>query len=574
MNNMGNQFDSRYWGGGKFPDPFFDIASQYMPKDIKRTFAWCEYLYFTNGIVRAATERIVQYFVTELQYKNNDTDNVRKLKNILEKQLKIKNVALMMANNFLVYGNSIATIYFPFRRVLKCPVCGLEVDIHNLAYKYSDLQYSGTCPCGKLVKFTAVDHKDFDTKNINIIHLDPKNMDINYNPFSGRSEYYWTIPNNVITEIKSQNKFMIESTPPEILQAVQEGKTFKFDNAYIIHMKQPTLSGVQVEWGLPFFINILKLNYYAALLRRANEAIALDFVVPFRILSPGHSSPNADPVAMASLSNFVSEMQSMVFRHRNDPADIQIAPFPIAYQAFGGEKKSLDLTNEIKSIIEEQLHSLNYPSELFYNTLRLQSYPPALRLFENTWSHLVEGLNTFVQWVADHICDHMGMQRETVSFTRVTIADDIEKRQVLLQLASSQQISMISALKAYGLDFEEEQRQMAEQQKIMSTIQQDMQEEAQVAQQMGQGQQPADSSPMDVQSQGQQLAMNMLSMPQEQRRIQLNQMNQMNPTLYAIVKDKMEKIRSTSQTQQGYQTLQQMGMGGATGGQPPAGPPQ
>ena len=53
-------------GADKFPNPFFDIASEYMPRDLNQIFEYCEYLYLSNGTYRQAARRVVRYFLTEL----------------------------------------------------------------------------------------------------------------------------------------------------------------------------------------------------------------------------------------------------------------------------------------------------------------------------------------------------------------------------------------------------------------------------------------------------------------------------------------------------------------------------
>lgn len=558
--------------GSAFPNPFYDIASTYLPRDIKRTFVWCEYLYFNGTVVKAATDRIIQYFITEIQYKSN-TKNTDKLKEVLEKQLKIKSVLINIGKDYLTYGNSINSIFFPFIRGLKCPACGLEINAKKLPeYDYDNEKFKGKCPCGETVQFKVIQRKDFNTKKIGVIRIDPKALKIKRHPLSGATEYYWQIPKEYIHKVKNEkDEFFINDTPGEVLHAIAEDEAFKWSDSYIHHIKLPTLAGFPLEWGCPIFLHVLKLNYYASILRRANETIALDFVVPFRVLSPGSNSPNFDPAMQYQLGDFAAQMNSMVRRHRYDPADIQIAPFPVNYQAFGAENKALDVTAEIKSVIEEMLHTLNYPAELFFNTLRIQSFPPALRLFENTWSDLVTGLNGFLQWLTDHITTYMRWPREEVELTKVTIADDIEKRQVLLQLASAQQISMLTALKAYGLDFKDEQKKIADQQKILMDVQREMQEEMAVEQQLSEGGQ-GQAMP-DINTEAQLKAQEMLKMPHEYRVRALRQLEQMNPTLHAMTKQIMEKARNMSRSQMGLENLAAAGMTGhqvpPEGGMPP-----
>lgn len=65
-------------------------------------------------------------------------------------------------------------------------------------------------------------------------------------------------------------------------------------------------------------------------------------------------------------------------------------------------------------------------------------------------------------------------------------------------------------------------------------------------------------TPNDLTMQAEQLAMQMLGMPYEIRKSQLNQMKKADETLHALVIQKMETIRRQAQQQGGFQMIQQM----------------
>jgi hypothetical protein len=557
-----------------FPSPYYDMAVTTFPRDMKHAFDWSEYLFLSNGIVRVATIRTVVYFITELVY-DQDTEYTGKLKKVLEEDLRIKTILGDMALDYAVYGNALATIYYPFLRIFKCPNCKVERPCSAVKYySYDSGKFKGSCPMceAKNVTFEVFETKKLDAKEINVLRIPPKQIQIRKHPFSKATQYYWEIPQDIQNKIvQEKDVFYINQTPMEILETVSSKKVLLFNNDSIHHVRGNSVSGFNPEWGCPPMIHILRQNYYASALKRANECIALDFVVPFRVISPGSSSPNSDPVSMINLGEFAANMKSMVERHRLDPADIQISPVPLQYQAFGAEKKALDVTAEIKFATEEMLHSLNYPAELFFNTLQVQALAPALRVFENTWSPLVDGMNGFLQWLVDGICDFMGWPGHKVSLATVTTADDIEKRQIGLQLAAAQQISSITAQRAFGYDFEEEQKKILEQQKIMMRIQEDfMSEQKQQAQmsENGQGGQQG-QSPMDINTQAQAMAQEWMAQPEPMRVRAMRQAEASNPTLYAMAKNVMEKMRSAARSQNGLQNLQAMGLQGDMG--PPQG---
>lgn len=550
---------------GLFANPFFDIASGHLPRDTSKTFEMCEQIYATNGVVKSATDRVAQYFITEIQVKDEANKNAEELKKLLRKN---KSLYLQAAIDSIVYGNSFVTVYLPFTRMLICPICKGSFNSRKVDYKFSNYKFMMTCPrCGVTKEATVNDHKEKNPELINFIRIDPGQIVINHDIFSGKSEYYWNIAQTAMRSIinsATTNKLTTSSMPLDIMKVIEKGRNFCFAPKKFHHFKNPSLAGVSSQWGFPAYLPIMKLNFYNAVLRRANEAIAMDFIVPFRVLSP-RATPSTDPMAMISAEIFVAKMKDMVNRHKTDPADMQVMPYPVEYQAFGAEGKSLNVEPEIRNTSDEMLNALNYPAELYRNNLQYQAMPSALRVFENTWQYLVDGSNDLLQFTADHICGFQGWERMEVGFTQVKVADDMERKQIFMQLAAAQQISMMTALKPYDLDYAKERKNLAYQMKIDQEIQQEMakemKEEAAMAPPGEAGSQM--NHPADIIGQANNLAQMLQSMPQEQRRIELRKIDNMNPVLHATVLKELEKLREAFKTQAGYQRMAQAGMGGA-----------
>jgi hypothetical protein len=549
-------------GGGMFPDPFSDMASFHLPQDIRKTFRLCRKIYMSNGIVKSATDRVAQYFITDIQIKDEDNKNAEELKKLLRRQ---KSLYLQASIDSIVFGNSFVVVYLPFTRMLICPNCKVAFNSDKVDYRFSNYKFIINCPgCKRSGEATVNDHKEKNPELVNFIRIDPEQVSINYDIFSGKSEYYWDISQTSMKSVINAavtNKLSINSMPIDIMEVIKKDQNFLFTPKKFHHFKNPSLAGVSSQWGFPPYLPIMKLDHYNAVLRRANEAIALDFITPFRVLSP-RATPAGDPMVMHSSDIFTSKMRDMVHRHRIDPCDTQIMPYPVEYQAFGAEAKALNVTPEIKDTSDEMLNSLNYPAELYRNNLQYQAMPSALRVFENTWEYLIEGANSLLQFTADHYCGFKGWKRMEVEFTKVKVADDMERKQIFMQLAAAQQISMMTALKPYDLDYAKEKRNVAYQAKIDQEIQQemmrDMKEEAAMA---PPGEASAQlSNPSDILGQATNLAMVLQPMPYEQRRVELNKISKMNPALHAVVLKKLEELRDQYKTEAGHQMMAQQGM--------------
>lgn len=563
-NKSGTRTSGLY--GYYFTNPYFDMASTFIPSNIKEIFKKCEYLYYNNPVVRPATDRVANYFITDLKFNGEENEGSEKIRHALIKDIKINARSRDVGIDGIVYGNSISTIFLPFTRMLYCkdhPT--VKYNAEKVSYRFENFNFHAHCyKCDKIRIMEVDDVPLRDTSKINIHRWNPRQIDINYDFWSGKKEYYWNIPDNYKNQLSSEinsgrtgntepNRLRLNNIPIEVLKAIKNNEKFKIDSRFVFHYKHPALAGVEHQWGFPVYLNIIKLDYHIALLRKANEVIANDYIVPFRILSPAGNA-GTDPIQNLSYSNFVGQMRQMVLDHRVDPADVKISPVPVQYQAFGGEAKALNTSELVKGVSEEQLHSLNYPAELFFNTLQIQAMPTALRLFENNWSYLVDGINEFLQWVCNHVCDHMKWDKREVSYTRVTTADDIERRQVMMNLAASNQISLITALKQYGIDLKEELKNIANQTKMQQEIEQELMEDQAMQQQMSEEQQ---MNPLDMNSQADQIAMNMLQIPDESMREQhLRELKKSNETIHALVTTKMREMRShrgTDAFQQGQQ---------------------
>ena len=71
-----------YWKSGtgdqQFPDPFLDVASQNMPTTMKNALWWSEYVWGVFGTYRMAMERIVSYFLTDIDVTGDVSDEEKK----------------------------------------------------------------------------------------------------------------------------------------------------------------------------------------------------------------------------------------------------------------------------------------------------------------------------------------------------------------------------------------------------------------------------------------------------------------------------------------------------------------
>ena len=551
-------------GADKYPNPFCDIASEYVPRDINSILEWCEYLYLTFGTYRAAARRVVRYFITDLVLEGSSDDERDKYEDFLRNELHILNELSNIGDDFMVYGNVFISLYFPFDRYFICPHCGTTYHCKTVEYKFdmSTGVFRGDCrKCGAhKVEFKREDRRSPDRSRVRIIRWNPKEIRMRVHPISDRIEYYLEIDQGFIQRIRDNKNFYIDDTPWSLLETIVRGNKskgrplFKFREDAIYHLRDATLAGLPIKgWAIPPIMPNFKLAYYIQLLRRYDEAIALDFIVPFRVLFPAvNRGPQGnDPLSTMSMGSFVGHMKQMVERKRKNITDVQVAPFQVGYEMIGGEGQNLAPKESIAQALDELLNAIGFPAELYKGSLSIQAFPVALRLFEKSWGVLVDGLNDVLSWILVRLSRHFMWGDINGSLRSVTLADDIEQKALALQSAAGMDISKQTAYRPLGIDYLEEQRRVVEEQAEIQKLQQEAMEDQEAAQaegaEGGMAEGPGGApgaTPGDVYEQGKEKAQQLLlQTPPSMRRGELIKIKHSNPTLHAIVTQEMDNMR-------------------------------
>ena len=636
-NTLTNNFASSGPGVGsddRFPDPFCDIASLSMPESIQSALRWCEFIMNCNGVYRQAVDRVVSYFLTDIQIEDLGKNELGreekdKYEEFFNNTIGIKNALHSVAMDYLTYGNSFTTLLVPFRRYLSCKKCGLEMPIAQIynkpacAFKWQNFQFHATCPqCKYTGEWSHIDRRTSDTADLKIKRWSPHEIELLWDPYTDDVRYVWRIPEDYRTLIKQGHLHHLERASWEVIQAIKDNKNLMFDKDIVFHLKEDALAGLRNRgWGISRILANFRQAWYVQILMRYNEAVALDYVIPFRVITPaprGGDAQSSDPVHTINLSSFTARVQAMLRARRSDPARWNVLPFPVNYQALGGDASQLAPKELIDQGLDTLLKCIGMPVELFNGTLTMQAAPAALRVFEANWGHLPHNLNRFLGYVAEQVAKIKSWEPASVTLIRVTHADDLNRQMAKLQLMMGGQISKSTGLKSVGLDYDEETKRTLEEERIYAEEQGKMQKEMEQSQQMdtltqadpmmggvgnagagatgapqpgappqgapGAPPNPVDQfllqrqnspniprTPDDLQSQAQLIAQQLMSLPESQKDSQLIKLKRSDPTMHALVKSIIGDIRQQAQQQGGAMVLaQQYGGGQGGGGQPAA----
>lgn len=609
-----------------FPSPFFDMASLAMPESNQAALEWCEYIFNSEGSYRMAQERTIAYFLTDVEIgaqgsasKHLGDDEREKWTDYLNEQLGILGAVQDMDRDRMCYGNAFASLHIPFQRLLVCPRCysqyPLNVVHDNAAFQFAwqNMEFVATCPRCKVGSgyrgpFQINDRPQNTPDKLKVKRWNPKEIHILWDPFSHDTAYLWKIPEDYKRLVRQGKLYYLERVGQSVLKAIKNNQLIRFGPDVLYHMKEPTLAGLPNRgWGISRTIVNFRQIWYVQVLKRYNEAIALDYVIPFRLITPasrsGGSGPSSDPLLSVDMGDFMSQVRAMLRRRRRDPAAWHTLGYPVEYQALGGDAQQLAPKDLLDQGLDTMLNAAGTPVELYRGTLQLQTAPVSLRLFEATWMHLVGDNNAFLRWLVERSAKILSWEAVSARHKRVTHADDMQRHMAMLQLMMSGDVSRTTGLRTMGVEFADELRRRAEdaraEQEMQAEIEEEMQQSA-FGQQIAKGApaggvpgQPMDPAmaqaggappaggaapaggdpaamglppgpvsglmtsgdlprtPEDMLSTAESLAQQLLGLPESQKDSELRMLKQKNQVLHDLVTARIKDIRSQARSQGG-----------------------
>jgi len=549
--------------GASNPNPMFDFLTGFAPRKLKDLFRWVEYLYYNSAHIFAALKKFAEYPVTEISIDTDDEVKKDNWTRILDKCLRARNVAIYSGLDLHLYGNSFSSVYHPFNRFLICEACAARTNIKKIAYKFNlkALTFDYTCPgCKAPARGKLKDEKVSDEKRINVIRWDPKLIDINHNPITGESEYYYTIPQELKRKVEKGDAHIINTMPIEFLRAIKDNKVFKFAQGQLYHMKISPPAGIESQWGFPPLTSTIKLFFYTAVLRKANEAIALEHIVPFRILHPAPISGTADPATQINLLKWRQEMESNLKKWRRDPNHIMFAPAALGVTLMGGQGRSLLTLGEVKEAEDNIIAAMGIPREFLYGGLSFSGSAITLRMLENQLETYTAQLNAQLEWLVEQTATIMGWSPAKAEFIPFRLIDDAQQKQLILNLNSIKPlVSDGTILDMLDIDInterdkrqqellDETRSQLDTQTKVQALQNDVMQQATQLAQQGPSA--GLNYDPRAVLSQAEQLVTQMQGMDPGGQKSFLDQLSQEDPVMYAVVKDRWATQKSMAKQQ-------------------------
>lgn len=450
----------------KYPNQFLDIASTKLPKSIKDLFVIAEHYFFNHGLIASALTKQATYPITSLVYdvRKDDQAAMEKWKELLEERLDFPEILITINKNYLTYGNCFISLQKPIKKEVTCGNCGFKTEFRKANYVIQDNKIVlKQCPgCGMLNPQTKI--TDTYIKDVNKLRLrlwNPNRMGIRYNNLTGKTVYEYDISADDRERIKTLKM------PPDELCEIEQiyidtaldpiTKVVVFSEDAIYHFKASSLAGFDPAWGFPTMLSLAKDLYYLQTIKKANEAVMMGHMVPFRYLFPKTPAETGIPFGGVNLATWKGFMQKEVSRWIKDPNYIGIFPFEAGNGTIGGQGRSLLSQQEMNEMAKYILAGLGVPYEFLFGGLQWSGTNVSLRMLENEFIRIRKQNLKLVNFIIKSISDWVdGYFPIKVHFSEFKMADDIQRKQELINLYNLSLISMDTLLQEFGFDSSKE----------------------------------------------------------------------------------------------------------------------
>lgn len=450
------------------------VSYDLFPKTIGEMFDYADWMWTHFGTYSQALKNAVRYFLGDITISPADSDKTLDAKEREEKMEALENTYNIfqllgkVGDEYIQWGNCFTSVELTRSRRLTCPECKLLFPAANAPeLSYNNSSFRGKCPkCAYRGKMTHIETVD-DGADIKIQFWDPRLISIKYSPIT-KTKRYTIIPPAEWKELfKEGDPHFFAETPIDFLDALDQDADLELRSEYFKHLATPSPSTIEDKlggWGLPLFISEFETVIHLLMMKRYNEAILSDFVMPFRVLSPpptGQNAVAADPLNTINMGDFKSQMLRMVKEHRENPTGIQVAPFPVQYQIFGGEAKDLIPIDIEDAVVAKLLNAMCIPLEFKEMTMTNTGGPPTgLRRFEKVWATHVSALDEWLQWFCDCWTDLLKVQAITARLVKSSIYEDDLSREYKVKLGMGDAVSKDTAFKPLGIDYRVEKSKM------------------------------------------------------------------------------------------------------------------
>ena len=441
------------------PSTWFDPTKLGLPKSIKEIFKLSKYFYTVDHVISAAVYKLAEYPITDIIYDTEIPALKELYEEILEERLEIKRLLVEIGLNYNLYGNVFISIIPPFVRkfigknskkeyepkIIKGEPNWVVRD-KKLYFKENGAEEEVTIK-DELVKST----------DYSVIIWDPMNVEIEYNEFSGKSDYYYVIRKNALSKFNNKPEYLMQSNRA-FLDAWLENKTkIKFNRQQLIVIQRPSPIITETRgWGLPLVVAALPIAFQKLLLRKVQQSIFKDRMLPYRFVAPPTELLTENSPLATNLKRWREEVEKALQMWRINPNYFGIFPVPIMAGSITGEGKNYTTFQEINMLDTETTVAMQVPQEFLVGGLQWSGSSVSLRMLENHFLNYRRSLDSFFAKLVQIISTTYGVEPISIRLKDFKMADDQTVKQMLANLYQLDLISAQTLLEAFEIDYERE----------------------------------------------------------------------------------------------------------------------
>jgi hypothetical protein len=448
----------------RYPSQWWDVAHMELPSSVQSMFKWCRYHVLVNPLVSSVTKKMASYPITKVLVNETGVSGFDKKKkkweDFLFRTINVNRFQVEAGLDYYTYGNCITSIVYPFHKYLECGECKEKRRIKQLRagkdWKFRDFVYHYTCPACKHngpAKVHDVFYKSY--KDIRLVRWNPADIRIDHNPITQSTEYTYKIPSKIRSKVMRNDRRYLEETPAKFIDAIKAKRGVILTEENVFHFKAPTpsIGGGDDGWGYPPILPAMKDSFHLQIMKKANEAVMLEHLVPLDIIFPATGDANANPYTSVNLSDWKKRIEHELQRWRTDPNHKPILPLPVGYQRIGGNGRSLMLTNEIRAHSEHIVVGMGVPQEFAFGGLSWTGSSVSMRMLENQFLSYRDMHEHFLKhFLVPNVSRFMGWSEVSISMKAFKMADDVQNKQLLLSLNQMRKISDQTLLAEFDKD--------------------------------------------------------------------------------------------------------------------------
>jgi len=450
----GRTADGLSRSGVRYPSPFFDIGHTYLPPSLKALLRWCRYYYLVNPLINAVIHKMSEYPITEIVIDEKDPAIKDKWDTLLGGVLRYRPFQIEIGLDYYTYGICFVTIHFPFDKFLICQSCKHKEKASKIAYKWRNLDYVIECPkCNTVGPAKVQDFYKRDLNGIRLMRWNPEYVNVDPAFAGAKPVYTFELPLQVRNDVLLGKKSVLDTIPDTFIEAMKRGKYVRFSDDNIFVFRRPIISQKDSGWGMPLIMPVLKDTFYLQILRKAQEAIAQEHIVPMRVLFPQGNSSTSDPYTTISLDSWKGRIEGEIAKWKYDPNYIPILPLPIGSQTIGGDGRALMLHQEMEVWSRQIVAGMGVPQEFVFGGMQYSGSNVSMRMLENMFlGYRTDHDLMLNQFTIKRIAAFMGWPAVKAHMRRFKMADDLQRSAFFFQLNQGQKISNQTLLQEVDFD--------------------------------------------------------------------------------------------------------------------------